>query len=354
MEETKKKLKVKPKVLIYISCFIILCSLVIIIYSVMPKKEETKTVLTYKAGISQTNKVYNNDDIFYKPEYLENKHIYLSSITNKIKFTLNYDIEYSSSNIINYSVDVTGKIIVEDLSSKEILWDKSLDFVKITEESPETAKLNISKDFTFDFGAARALLLKYQDTYGIAVNGYAIINAKITVNNLYDGFSDNIIFEDGQTNYRILTITIPLLGKTFTVTDDSLGIQEKNIKVIKENYNNFNQIVHIIGDITLIIGIICLTISIFIKKKRTTSHDIYNLKVKELVSKYEEIIVRVDEMPSNNDLNLIKVLEFNDLIDVEQEIKSPILLITNKDETIFTIIKKDYQYYYVISEKDFK
>lgn len=41
-------------------------------------------------------------------------------------------------------------------------------------------------------------------------------------------------------------------------------------------------------------------------------------KVSDIIKKYEEIIVRVEQIPDNEILKEVKILEFNDLVDLEQ------------------------------------
>lgn len=353
--EPKAKRKIKPKALIYISGFIVFLALIILVISVNYNNESLVTVLSYKSDISQSNKVYNNDQTFYKPDYLENQEVYVSSITSVIDFLINYDIEFSRSNKIDYTIEVTGKIIAADLANKDtFLWEEPITFNdKVHEKTAEQDKLAITNEFTFNFAEARQKLNAYQNTYGIVINGYAVINVKVTINNLYDNLGESVLASNNPTNTKELVITIPLMNKTFSINVTKPESNTQNLNVIYYRDDTLNQYLHLIGIGLFFVGFGLFIYGLIYKKRNTTTRDLYKARVKELISKYEEIIVRVEAIP-NDSVQTIKILEFNDLVDMEQETKIPILVKEFKHETIFVIIKKEYKYIYTIKESDFE
>lgn len=355
MKQIKTKRKLKTKILFLISYVMLLASFILAIISFVPQNKTTETVLSYKSDITCSSKVYNVDNLFYKPDYLENQEIYVSSITDKIGFTTDYNIEFSKDKQANYTVSVTGRLIAADLSNKEaILWEEPIEFNDvINQEKADKNTLNIISDFTFDFATAKSKLEKYQNTYGIVINGYALITVKVNINNLYDDLGTYTLVENNPISYKVLTITIPLMNKTFSINTAKPVSEEKSIEIISTNKDMFNEVLHRIGWSAFGFGMIFLLIAIKQKKKNMTNRDLYQQKVKEIINKYEEIIVRVEDLPEDNNLTEIKVLEFNDMVDMEQEVNSPIMLIELDHETIFTVIKGQYKYIYTIKEEDF-
>ncbi len=356
MESKIKKRRIKSIVYIYASCIWLFVSLIIIISTFSPLKNAKTTVLNYKSDIVQSNKVFNEDNLFYKPEYLENKEVYVSDIANMIDFDIIYSLSLSKAYSVNYTIALDSKLIAEDTSNNNsVIWERAVDLgTPISETKSKNTDFTIKDSFDFDYATSRDTLLKYQRTYGIRVNGYAQIDVKISINNMYDDEGNDITIDTDLQNYKVMRIIIPLMDKTFSITTEKDPSTQKSINIINNNILVINKSMHRLGYVLFIIGIGLLIVSLVIKKKRTTSKDLYNKRLKEIFSKYEEIIVRIEKLPVDSKLKKMKVLEFNDLVDIEQEINSPILLTSYKHKTLFTIIKANYLYYYEIKEDDFE
>ena len=67
---------------------------------------------------------------------------------------------------------------------------------------------------------------------------------------------------------------------------------------------------------------------------------------------YSEIIVEVDSPHSFDGLEVIDVKNFDDMVDIEEEVKSPILHyeIQKGVQSMFTIIKDGYVYRYMLTK----
>ncbi|MEG0994534.1 MAG: hypothetical protein RSE91_00990, partial [Bacilli bacterium] len=68
-------------------------------------------------------------------------------------------------------------------------------------------------------------------------------------------------------------------------------------------------------------------------------------KVNKLKKLYEEFIIIVDALPNSDNLELINVKTFEDLLDLEQSLKIPIMYFDEDEDTkVFAIYTDKYLY----------
>ncbi len=68
------------------------------------------------------------------------------------------------------------------------------------------------------------------------------------------------------------------------------------------------------------------------------------VKVSRILKKYREIIVELEYKPSFEIKNVVDVKDFEELIDVEEEVRVPILFFEDKDKFVFLIVEDNVVY----------
>ena len=101
--------------------------------------------------------------------------------------------------------------------------------------------------------------------------------------------------------------------------------------------------------------IILLIISISNKDRLIINKKTYYTKnYNKIIKNYSDIIVEVSTQPNLENLEILEIKNFDDLVDTEEELKSPILLyeIKKQKESWFIIIHNKYAYRYILNCED--
>lgn len=153
-----------------------------------------------------------------------------------------------------------------------------------------------------------------------------------------------------------LHITIPLLNPTFNINTVIPTSVTQSVYVTENRKIDPNRVLETIGSIGICICTIIFTLLSTTNKRFKSTKELYYEAVDTLIFKYEQIIVKVDNFDNFKDLKIVNVKEFDDLLDIEEELSTPILYYedTFKKESYFVIVKGPYQYRYSIKSVDYE
>lgn len=290
-------------------------------------------------------KVYNNDDKFYDEEYFSQYGSYISSITDRIDFDIDYYFNTTENLNIDYTYDIYGEVLAEVYESgkSSAVWSEELDInMESSENLGNANNLHLNKRITIPFKKYNDKMIEYKSNYNLNVSSYI----KFTINVKIDSLAS---INSNISNNDTLTIKIPLLQPTFFIDTNKSVTNNRDIYLLTETDNN--RIFLKFGIFGLIFSIVS-GFAMFVFYKYTMSRsELYNVRLNNILKKYEEIIIKVDELPNVDGLELIVIKDFNDLIDLEETLKVPIIFYENisNRKGYFIIIYKNYLYKYVIS-----
>ena len=111
----------------------------------------------------------------------------------------------------------------------------------------------------------------------------------------------------------------------------------------------------------LILGIATLLLSLFLLKVlgskllNTTKKSEYVLKLNKILKEYGDIIAKADNMPNLSQYDIVNIKDFNDLVDIEEELHSPIIYneIREDLESWFMIFNDKTAYKFILRYEDF-
>lgn len=346
-KKTKGQLVLKKWVrilLIIVLSFFALLSLYKISDGLTTKENKTP-YYSYKAYRNIDYKVYLKENDFFEEEYLEKGKQYTTDLIDYIDIDFNYLFSGSKLMDLNYKYNINAQIIGEYESNddaKSEIWNK-----KYTLLEPQT----INKENTMYFDLKQNLKLdysKYNDIANNFRNKFKLaIDAKLVIklNVIYDGVIKN-------SNQHVkgvddIEISIPLSRTTMIITTNYKDKEFKNLYSDELKPKNMEQVY--IYSILLII-----TIIVFIsnKNKLILNKKSYYLKTyNKILKNYSDIIVEVSSPVNFENLEIFKIKNFDDMVDTEEELKSPILLYEkDKDkESWFIIVHDKYAYIYILT-----
>ena len=168
--------------------------------------------------------------------------------------------------------------------------------------------------------------------------------------NIYEYLGFDKIEEDTPIENEIL-LTIPLNEKTIKINANNID----NLGSISSfsNKEDINYINVILGIFFLSLAITFMINVIKILKKIYEKESKYKTELKEILTKYDDIIVEVKKIVNVKDYNLIYVSNFKELLDVHEINKGIINYKETKKniESIFVIITEDNAWIYKLNNE---
>ena len=201
--------------------------------------------------------------------------------------------------------------------------------------------LQLNKEITIPFKEYNDMMIEYKKNYNINVLSYIKFTISVEIDSL-ETINSNI------SNIDTLTIKIPLLQPTFKIEIDKSVSNNRPIYLLTKNEPN-NQFLNL-GIIGIIITLITTLTLFILYKQKKTKVQLFKEKNNNLLKKYEQIIITIEELPNLDGLETIEIIEFNDLIDLEETLKLPIMyinIIPNK-ESWFVLIHNNFFYRFIL------
>src|SRR5574344_408108 len=345
--KTNKKLILKTWVrviLIIALCFLFALSTGLIYFGKHPIKRSSTPIYYYGGNSNIDYKVYLLPNDFYEDKYLGMDKQYTTALIDYIDINMNYLFNGSLKSDIAYSYDVTASIIGEyenTTNGKAELWTKK--YVLLDEQNMEmkdTTYFNINQNIKINYNDYNNVVTSFKEQFKIAIDAY--LNVKLTVK-----YNSDIIDNDNSVNdENNFEINIPLATNTMKITTNNVS---GNKSLTKEEMVKENTIMIYCGFILL--GITTILFIILIIELFKNSKSQYKINLNRIMKDYSEIIAEVTSPMDYNNKTVLEIKNFDDLVDIEEEIKSPILYyeIEHNRESWFIITTEEYIYKYVLS-----
>lgn len=353
MRVVVKRSKLRPEVfrkLIIIAVFVSLVAGIIAIYFGMYRGDTP-----YEAIVNYQIK----QDIDYEVEYNDSKVIddpsteltdtYIQSLIKGIKASLDYEYKMDQIGQITYDYKVVGTLIFDylvssDLENTEVRKKNYtfIDTVKVTQNDLSAVRLN--DEVVIDYPKINQDVLDFREETKLPVSAYMDLVMTVNV---------TAITED-QTikDTRVSSISIPFNSLAFSIKKNIAAPVEDTIKKYYE-IDKFN-----LGSVVTGIVLICISVTLFglnfkfIFKIRNRSK--YEIDLERILKSNSDIIINLSTPIDDSDLNVVKVKTFNELLDLEDELRIPINFfeLIPGQESEFTIIHNNVIYKYEYMNED--
>ena len=348
MSEKEKVLffqKIKKIFVATISLIILIISLWIIFDCFKTPADTQKQLLSYNSSSNVDYKVYLKPNKFYETSFLGKDKKYISKIIKYIDLNLSYLFNANKQLNTNYSYDIIARIVSEyEVEGKSAeLWSKSYVLKKSGPLSSSSSSYRINENIKIDYGAYEALATKFKEAYGVSADTKLVISLSVKSSSILSGNPKPITVtkEEG--------ITIPLNKAVTDITIDGAGNENKNMTETIKGQRNINYVLLVISIcLTAVFGPLCFIA--FYKLFKITNVSQYMQQQKRILKGYGDIIAEVTTKPDLRGLKVVEVKSFEDLINIEEELRCPILFyeLEKEDEAWFIITTESQAYMYIL------
>lgn len=290
------------------------------------------------------------DNAFFEDECLDSNMSYVASLIKNISLDFNYQFNGNYDNLAS-SIDyeIRAKLIIENKDTKTKYYEKDYVLVPKTTDSVKNSGTlyNLDKKVNIDYEYYNSIATNFKSQYGVDSQSYLEVYLN-TYNNV------NPKYKDIPTNAKI-SVRIPLSQKAIEI---NFNTQEINIDI--EKYiiskaviiNDYQKL--IAGIISLFLSLLFLSFTIVIIKRYTKKMSRYDKFINKILKEYDRLIVETATFPDEKKYNVLLINNFNELVDVRDNLRTPIMFYNIKDHkiSIFYILNDNNLYLYIVNSKD--
>lgn len=345
-KHSKKYVSYNVRLVRNIVIFVIAFSLCLFLASKSFEYEDTK-VVKFRENNTIDYKVYLKENEFYDTPYLDKGMIYVASLIDKIKLTFNYDFDIDTNVDLDFNYKVLGDLVISSVNGATNFFKKTYTLL-----DTETAKIddknvyNLDKDLEIDYDYYNRLANNFRNQYGVDTNSYLKVYLQVDKTG---GNDKDINIKDSATS----EITIPLSEKAIEINFDS-----KDTKLIKNIMTDkkliFDSKIFIVECILFIISAIFLLKIIKLLLRLNSNKSPYDTILEKILREYDRLIVETTTGIDMNKSHIISIDKFQELLDVRDNLKLPIMYynIASHQKCYFYIKDNDDVYVYYLKAVD--
>lgn len=346
----KKKKSKRAYMLLAIIIVLFLLGIVLITKSIDMSKKNLSNLL-YSQSINQDNtydvSIYPNSQYSDYDNVIDPNESYPSKIVKDINLYLKYNYSGSLVTNLSYKYRLDGKIIGEYKSGDEntngVIWEKEYKLIEETiKDVTNEGSFNINETYPLHFATYNNEVEKYVSTLKIPITAYMLVTFNVDVTGSINGVD--------ISDSKVTTYKIPLNQQVFKITEEQETTYSNNYtrSSMDEVVNKRRLIFGIVFLVGSIFTFILSFNTIFDVKQKTK----YSIKLEKILKGYGPIIVEIVSPVVTKGYNVIEVKNFNELVDLEYELRVPItfyeiksnklgeFMITN-EKTIYKYVLKD-------------
>lgn len=321
---------------------------IIMIFKSFKVEEGTQNLLySYNMSRNVNYKVNLIENEFFENQTLDMGKTYISSLVDKINMDFSYSLHGNKKAKTKYIYQVVAVSTVNYANttedSKEPIWSKQYIVVEPKTVEIEDSNFSIKENFDIDFATYNAEVKNFKEKLRLPVE--AELQIKLIVRSDMDvpGIEDTVV------ESSIMNVKMDLAEDVFTVEKQFDKTGNESIYDTTETNKQINKPLLGLGAGLVIIAIMIILDSIRKSIKFSKKSD-YAIALNRILKNYGDIVAEIVSPVEIDNLNVIEVKNFDQLLDIEEEIRMPILFYeTIPDEQgEFIIVCDSVAYRYVI------
>lgn len=335
MKGKKLNLSERNKNIVIRSAILIVCLvLTFIVFKVAINSDKKIKSINYKVNSNVDYKVNLKDNKFFNEEDSKKNQKFVASLINNVDVNYDYELIVDNKNYdYSYSYLIEMEVDVKEPGNDKTIYHK-VEKLKDKEETKYNSgdNLKINEKINFDYNHYNDIIKEFVSTYGLTdIECTLEANMRILLKD-----------EDESTpNETILTVSLPLTTKTVDVNVKSNVIEVSDNKFVMKVNSTKENIFIAIG---CLLGIVDLALIAFLVKyilDTRSTKAFYESELNKILNNYDSYIQKVDsidEKGSNEGINTIELESFTDMLEIRDNLNSPILMFQDPNNT-FTQFK---------------
>ena len=309
----------------YLICGIIGVLLLVmgIVFNYKSHNSGKSALFIEKSSIDYSVCFEEND--FYKDLCQSENKEYLSSITNDIRVTFDYNRIYEKATKSDYDYYVGSRLSISYKNNNREIYEEEKVLTDSINYRSDKEVNNVQANVAINYSDYNKIVDDYNQKYAISTGA----NLEVFL----------IVKEDGEER-RVASISLPLQEQTFSVSKTILeGNVEEKVDNVYKNYM-------FISFFLFILDIIFIAVLV-VRTYKNKDIDEFELEVRRLLTEYDRVIVETKGEQVIEEKQITDVNNFLELVDVRDTIEKPILYTRDSDDKrTFVVIDEDIVYRY--------
>lgn len=330
-------------VLLLIAVFSFITGVLIIIENCAEGKEKKESITNYESNGSITYQIDLKENDFYNADNLNYQNI-ISKYIDNININFKYDL--SSSQVLNlnstYSLNMYLISTYNSNNKVKEIWKEKYELIpKTTHKSTGKTIMSFDKKIDINYEEYNKIAEKIRQETGILTNAY--LKLEFNINNDLVEENKNIKFSDEH----LLEVDIPLLENITSIEKKGEFNKKETLYNIVNMGINYKQLALGICLTLVSLAFVITAIKMFLEVNGLSK---YVMEQNKILKRYGDVIAETANKPELNGLNIMEITNFTDLINIEDELRIPILFYETfkGKESWFVIIDHDKAYRYIL------
>ena len=304
----------------------------------------------YKESSNINYVVSLKDNNYFEEDYLEKDQTYISTLIKNISALFEYKLSFKDKIVdYHYSYYIESVVNVKEKTSFSSLYNKTETILDTITQSTSANQLEIQENVEIDYNKYNDLMQGFVNVYDLdEVESTLTINMHVVVLGECQDFSEN------QYEKSVISLSIPLTTKTVEIElSNNLVNTENRIELCESCKKCF---------IPLIFASICfifaLSLTIYLLRfaiSTRTPEIKYYKDLNKIKFNYGSYIQVLDSKLDLTKYEVLKVNSFNDLLEIRDTIRQPILLSEDKEKnraSFITFLNANSLYAFTLSVND--
>lgn len=305
-----------------------------------------ESIYTYRTDKNLNYKVQLYDNTFTDDTEMEANKIYISDLVKNIRTNFSYTYSGTNKTDLKYTYDIKAKLTGENQSSQatdsnEVVWEKDYTLLDKIEKTTNSTGFAINENIDIDYPKYKEEVLNFRKKFGMSLTTKLRVTMTIKTEGKYK--------EEKISKTDKIIMDIPVGTQAFSIKEDykkqdvkEIYKQEKNIEIENKSYT------------VLCLSITILSIILFLLTFKAIFNikpkDSYTKKITKILKNYGQIVIEVKTPVKEKNFSTVIVKDFEEMLDLEEELRIPIILYENvyNNIAIFTITHGNTIYKYVL------
>lgn len=334
---------------ICISTVILFLGILIIFKSFKVEQGLENLLYSYNISRNANYTVYLKENTFFETATLEMNKTYVSNLVDKINMDFTYSMSGNKKAKTKYKYQIVAVSSIKYSSSNteadDTIWTKQYVIVEPKELEADGSNFVIKENCDINFAAYNDEVKEFEKQLRIPI--LADLQVKLIV--MSESEVPNV--EDKVVETSIMNMKMDLDQDIFVVEKQFENTDTKSILASTETTKDINKPAFIVGCVLVVIAVMIILDSVRKSIKFSKKTD-YAIALNRILKNYGDIVAEIVSPIEIDNLNIIEVKNFDQLLDIEEEIRMPILFYeTIPDEQgEFVIICDNMAYRYVIGK----
>ena len=307
--------------------------------------EKNEQVL-YQENNKVDYRVYLKENKFFEEPYLGKDRVYITSLIDFIDIDFNYDMKLNErvSGTYNYYIKGIIRASLSDNPNKDY-WSKEYilkEEKKVNYKDLQRVLFNTNVKVDYDY--YNDILLDFKKEYNLSAD--AKLEVVLCVEN-------SINYKDEKADKKSLSLlTIPLTQATIEVpisVDTNKGA-DVIISRFYEDESFIYSLYKLLSCVLLFIASYMLVRLVLTIVRKMEKKSLYYRQLKKILRDYDSIIVTLHGKLNYDNLTVIDVSKFSELIDAHSEVRQPINFMEDNVGAKFILINDKLAWRYVLKK----